>query len=87
MLQEISKCSSFSTSDEVWPGVTQLRDYNPMFPRWHSKDLAALLSRLDGSKGADKARRRCCGFPCEKVKDTRNSVPGLGQSFKKFFKK
>ena len=39
------------------------------------------------SKGADKARRWCCSFAFEKVKDTRDSVLGLGQSFQKFFKR
>ena len=43
-------------TDEEWPGVTQLRDYNPMFPRWHAKDLAALLPRLDGEGLALLAR-------------------------------
>jgi cyclin-dependent kinase 1 len=33
---------------EEWPGVTQLRDYNPIFPRWPPKDLSAVLRRLDG---------------------------------------
>ena len=54
--------------------------------------LFACLSHHSGwfaccSKEADKARRWCCDFACEKVKDTRDSVLGLGQSFKNFFKK
>ena len=54
--------------------------------------LFACLSHHSGwfefcSKEADKVGRWCCDFACGKVKDTRNSVLGLGQSFKKFFKK
>ncbi len=43
-------------TEETWAGVTQLRDYNPMFPRWYAKDLAALLPRLDGEGLALLAR-------------------------------
>ena len=39
------------------------------------------------SKEADKARRWCCDFACEKAKDTLNSVLRLGQAFKNICKK
>ena len=43
-------------TDEVWPGVTQLRDYSPIFPRWQPKDLSGVLPRLDGEGLALLAR-------------------------------
>ena len=26
-------------NDAMWPGVTQLPDYNPMFPKWESQRI------------------------------------------------
>jgi serine/threonine protein kinase len=43
-------------TEEVWPGVSQLRDYNPIFPRWLPKDLSAVLPRLDEEGAALLAR-------------------------------
>jgi serine/threonine protein kinase len=43
-------------TEETWTGVTQLRDYNPMFPRWHAKGLGEQLPRLDGEGVALLAR-------------------------------
>ena len=43
-------------TEETWAGVSQLRDYNPLFPRWHAKDLGALLPRLDAEGVALLAR-------------------------------
>jgi serine/threonine protein kinase len=43
-------------TDEVWSGVSQLRDYSPIFPRWLPKDLSAVLPRLDGEGLALLAR-------------------------------
>jgi serine/threonine protein kinase len=34
-------------TEETWPGVTKLRDYNPMFPDWPPKHLGSLFPRLD----------------------------------------
>ena len=36
------------TPDEsTWPGVGQLPDYKPTFPRWASQDLAEQVPYLD----------------------------------------
>ena len=30
-------------SEEIWPGVTSLPDYKPLFPRWESQYLGDIL--------------------------------------------
>ena len=47
-------------TEETWAGVKQLRDYNPMFPRWHAKDLGAQFPRLDEEGVALLARTLAC---------------------------
>jgi hypothetical protein len=43
---------AFSTpTDACWPGVTQLPDYQPTFPRWPAQPLAALVPTLNASAG------------------------------------
>lgn len=40
---------TLGTPDEkVWPGVSKLPDYKPMFPRWERQDLPSISPRLDG---------------------------------------
>lgn len=34
-------------SEEGWPGVSQLPDYKPTFPRWSKVDLAKVVTCLD----------------------------------------
>ncbi len=34
-------------NEEVWPGVSQLRDYAPTFPQWRPQDLEPLFPKLD----------------------------------------
>jgi hypothetical protein len=39
---------TLGTPDEkVWPGVTQLPDYKPMFPQWDPQPLESFVSSLD----------------------------------------
>ncbi|KAG0280981.1 Cyclin-dependent kinase catalytic subunit [Linnemannia exigua] len=34
-------------NENVWPGVSSLKDWNPEFPKWQRKDLRALIPGLD----------------------------------------
>ena len=34
-------------SEKIWPGVTSLPDYKPLFPRWESQHLGDLLPNVD----------------------------------------
>ena len=36
-------------TEETWPGVAELPDYSPLFPRWAPGDLAAAHPRLDSA--------------------------------------
>ncbi|KAL1132710.1 hypothetical protein AAG570_010662 [Ranatra chinensis] len=39
---------TLGTPDEcVWPGVTQLPDYKPMFPQWEPQPVESFVSNLD----------------------------------------
>lgn len=39
---------TLGTPDEtIWPGVSQLRDYKSMFPRWEPCDLDEVVPTLD----------------------------------------
>lgn len=39
-------------NEEVWPGVSQLPDYKPSFPKWNAVDLERAVPSLD-SHGID----------------------------------
>lgn len=39
-------------NEEVWPGVSQLPDYKPSFPKWNPVDLERAVPSLD-SHGID----------------------------------
>lgn len=39
-------------TDEVWPGVSQLPDYNPTFPKFKARNLAEICPSL-GPDGID----------------------------------
>jgi serine/threonine protein kinase len=44
----IPLCSTLGTpSEETWPGVSQLPDYQPHFPIWESKSLVDLMPDID----------------------------------------
>ncbi|KAG8945135.1 Cyclin-dependent kinase catalytic subunit [Tulasnella sp. 424] len=34
-------------TEQTWPGVSQLPDYKPSFPRWHSQDLMTAVEGID----------------------------------------
>ena len=34
-------------TEEMWPGVTQLPDYKPTFPKWTSQPLTKVVPGLD----------------------------------------
>jgi serine/threonine protein kinase len=34
-------------NEDVWPGVSNLKDWNPEFPKWQRKDLSKLIPGLD----------------------------------------
>ncbi len=36
-----------TATEAMWPGVTSLPDYNPVFPRWPSKKLADSCPGMD----------------------------------------
>lgn len=39
---------TMGTPDETcWPGISQLPDYKPMFPRWKAKPLSQIVPQLD----------------------------------------
>jgi serine/threonine protein kinase len=40
-------------SDDVWPGVTQLQDWNPAFPKWYKTDYAKNVTDHLDSHGLD----------------------------------
>lgn len=33
-------------TDELWPGVTELPDFKPTFPRWSARSLTQILPKL-----------------------------------------
>lgn len=51
--------------EDCWPGVSQLPDYKPTFPRWSRVDLAKVVSTL-GEDGIDMLKvgqNAFIGFP------------------------
>lgn len=34
-------------TEQNWPGVSQLPDYKPSFPRWHAQELAQAVEGID----------------------------------------
>jgi cyclin-dependent kinase 2 len=43
-----SLCSTLGTPDEsIWPGVTTLPDYKPLFPRWPARSISCIVPKLD----------------------------------------
>lgn len=45
--------STLGTPDEaIWPGVTTLPDYKPLFPRWPARSVSSIVPKLD-AQGAD----------------------------------
>jgi serine/threonine protein kinase len=34
-------------NEEVWPGVSQLPDYKPVFPRWRKRNIGLVVPTLD----------------------------------------
>ena len=55
-----------SPTEDTWPGVSQLCDYNPTFPRWPPRDLAALAPRL-GPAGVVLLRGAMAYDPAQRI--------------------
>ena len=34
-------------TESVWPGIQELPDYKPTFPKWKAQPLANIVNRLD----------------------------------------
>lgn len=34
-------------TEETWPGLKQLPDYKPTFPKWHGVSLSTVVPQLD----------------------------------------
>ncbi|XP_063226911.1 cyclin-dependent kinase 2-like [Bacillus rossius redtenbacheri] len=58
---------TLGTPDEtIWPGVSQLRDYKSMFPRWDCQDISETVPRLE-SKGQDIFLKLLTFDPCKRI--------------------
>ncbi|XP_062159472.1 cell division control protein 2 homolog [Alnus glutinosa] len=53
-------------NEDTWPGVTSLPDYKSAFPKWPSKDLAAVVPNLD-SAGVDLLSKMLCLDPSRRI--------------------
>ncbi|KAL3650785.1 Cell division control protein 2 A [Castilleja foliolosa] len=53
-------------TEDTWPGVTSLPDFKTAFPKWPSKDLAALVPTLD-SAGLDLLIKMICLDPSKRI--------------------
>jgi len=53
-------------NEEVWPGVTQLPDYEPTFPQWPKQSIACLVPHLEES-GMDLLSRTLTYDPEQSV--------------------
>lgn len=42
-------------NNDVWPGVEELPDFKPNFPRWNGKQLSQVIPKL-GNSGCDLAK-------------------------------
>ncbi|KAL5555056.1 hypothetical protein UlMin_037292 [Ulmus minor] len=53
-------------NEDTWPGVTSLPDFKSAFPKWPSKDLAAVVPNLP-SAGVDLLCRMLCLDPSKRI--------------------
>lgn len=53
-------------NEEVWPGVSALPDYKPVFPRWRKKDMASIVPGLD-PLGVDLLSKMLVYLPSKRI--------------------
>lgn len=53
-------------TEEMWPGVTELPDHKPTFPKWPPKSIALTVSKLD-PKGQDLLSKMLTYNPAQRI--------------------
>lgn len=53
-------------SEEVWPGVSKLQDFSPLFPKWSTKPLATIVNNLP-REGIDLLERMLAYHPAKRI--------------------
>lgn len=55
------------TPNEVlWPGISQLQDFNPQFPNWPTRPLSGIVPTLD-AEGTDLLQRMLVYHPAARI--------------------
>ncbi|XP_072164851.1 cyclin-dependent kinase 1-like [Diadema setosum] len=53
-------------TEEVWPGVTQLPDYKPTFPKWTNENLKGAVKGMEAT-GLDLLRKMLAYNPSQRI--------------------
>ncbi|XP_065174346.1 cyclin-dependent kinase 2-like [Sycon ciliatum] len=53
-------------TDEVWPGVSEMPDYKPSFPKWQPRDWKQAIPEMTDSS-LDLFQRFLCYEPCRRI--------------------
>ena len=68
---------TLGTPDEgIWPGVSQLPDYKPLFPKWSKQELKRVVKQLN-DEGIDLLEKMLVYEPAKRS----SAVNCLGHSF------
>merc|ERR1712112_544244 len=54
-------------TEEIWPGVTRLPDFKPVFPRWQPQDIHQVMPALLPEGGHDILSRLLTYNPAKRI--------------------